>query len=72
MDCGRSQGVVIVCLLKLVQDCTERCFCLYFSTFFLFIYIFLVYLSMDCGFLFVRNFRIIRSSMIGFFFYVQN
>ena len=40
MDCGGSQGVVNVFLLKLVQDCTERCISLSSSTLFLFIYIF--------------------------------
>ena len=39
MECDGSQGAVDVCLLKLVRDCTERFFCLYFSTFF-FIYIY--------------------------------
>ena len=49
MECDRSQGVIDVCLLKLVGDCTEMFFCLYFSIFFD-LYIYLVYLDMDYGF----------------------
>ena len=64
MDCDGSQGVVDVCLLELVRDCTESFFCLCFSTF-LFIYIFGLFIYVL--WIFFWYCRLIRNSMIGFF-----